>query len=178
MPVYDRLALEQILIAVSELLRSTAPRHALIGGVAVMYYASRAYTQDVDFLVAYGPGEKERLAQLAQDKGWTVERKGPWHLRIHCFGTFADLVDAEVPLQIGAADDARAIETATGVVRITPVEHLVALKVLADRPRDRADIAIIADECADIDVAKVNELLAPFGESWSPRDWSGSCAVG
>jgi len=165
---YERPELEELLVAISDLLRSEAPTHALMGGVAVMYYAQRAYTRDVDFIVAYAPGEREGLIAAAEAKGWRAERKGPWHLRIHCLGKFADIIDAEVELQVQAARSAVDVATEAGAVRIVPLEHLVALKWLARRPRDVADVMVIHQSWPDLDVARVNELLAPFGERWEP----------
>lgn len=165
---FERPELEELLIAISDLLLETVPIHALIGGVAVMYYGQRAYTRDVDFLVVYGPGDKDRLIADAERRGWRVERKGDWHLRVHCLGKFADLVDAEVELQVQAARLAHVVPTDAGIVRIAPLEHLVALKVLAGRPRDRADVVVLYDEHPELDVARVNELLMPFDEVWTP----------
>ena len=150
-------------------LRECAPQHSLIGGVAVIHHARRAFTRDIDFLVAFAPGQKDTLvAAAAAAAGMRVERKSDWQLRLHQSDHYADIVDAQVPLELDAVRCAVQVTTAAGGVRIATAEHIVALKVLAGRPRDRADILTILDEKPDLDVVKVNELLAPFGELFVP----------
>lgn len=161
---YTRVELEDWLMQIGTLLGDCAPVHALIGGVAVMHHARRAYTRDIDFLVVFATGQKEKLIATAESAGLRVERKSDWQLRVHRQEHYADIVDAQVPLEIGAARMAITVTTSAGAVRIAQVEYIVALKVLAGRPRDKADILTIADEHPDLDVVLVNELLEPFGE--------------
>ena len=161
---YTRVELEDWLIQITSLLAECVPKHALIGGVAVMHHARRAYTRDIDFLVVFAPGEKEKLIAAATSAGLVVEKKSDWQLRVHRQEHYADIVDAQVPLEVDAVHRAISVPTSAGAVQIAAVEYIVALKVLAGRPRDKADVLTILDEHPDLDVVLVNELLLPFGE--------------
>ena len=48
MPSYSQRELEPTVVAASALLSSAAPSHCIIGGVAVMFHAQRAYTADMN----------------------------------------------------------------------------------------------------------------------------------
>ena len=148
----------------SALLSDCAPLHTLIGGVAVMHHARRAFTRDIDYLVVFAPGQKDRLIAAATAAGMVVELKSGWQLRLHWSEHYADIVDAQVPLEIEAARCAVEVSTGKGTVRIATAEHIVALKHMAGRPRDRADILTILDEKPNLDIDLVNALLAPFDE--------------
>lgn len=165
---YSRDELADILVATAELLREVAPHHALIGGAAVMVYGERARTRDVDFLVAFGDSEREELIARAEARGMRVERKAPWHLRLWRADHYADIVTAEVDLQLSAVRTARELTLHLGEVRIVDVEHLVALKVLAGRPRDKQDVENILELHPELDRERVQALLAPWGLALPP----------
>jgi len=150
------------------MLAAAAPVHCVIGGVAVMHHAARASTADVDFLVAFEPGEKDSLVALAQAAGWRVEVKSVWQLRLHGPDTYADIVDAQVPLELQAAREAVPVDLPPVTLRVAPLPHLVALKLIADRPRDRRDVEAICELHPGLDVRRVNELIAPFRGPWTP----------
>ncbi len=160
---YTRDELADILVATSELLCEVAPQHALIGGAAVMFYGERARTRDVDFLADFGDDERERLIARADERGMRVERKATWHLRLWLGGQYADVIQAEVDVQRAAVQSAREVELRLGKVRIVAVEHLVALKILAGRPRDMQDVDNILELHPDLDRECVQVLLAPWG---------------
>lgn len=169
MPSFTRRELEPTIVSVASMLTATAPVHCIIGGVAVMHHAARASTADVDFLVAFKPGEKQALAELAASSGWRVVIKSDWHLRLHGPDAYADIVDAQVPLELEAARCAVEVELPPVTLRVAPLAHLVALKLIANRPRDRRDVEAICEVAESLDVQRVNQLIAPFREPWQPR---------
>lgn len=168
MTSFTRRELEPTIAAVATMLGATAPLHCIIGGVAVMHHAARASTADVDFLVRFGPGEKRALIALAEAEGWRVEQKSAWQLRIHGPDTYADIVDAQVPLEVEATQEAIEVALPNVTLRVAPLPHLTALKLIADRPRDRRDVAALLELNPDLDVERVNELIAPYRGAWRP----------
>ena len=169
MPDFTRRELEPTVIAISDMLRATAPVHCIIGGVAVMHYARRASTADVDFLVAWKDGERDALIALAERRGWTVEHRSDWQLRLFGPDTYADVVSAQVPLEVEAAALASEVRTDMGVVRVAPLEHLVALKAVAGRSRDLWDLAMLYEMHPDLDVDRINRWIEPFDVKWEPE---------
>jgi hypothetical protein len=147
-------------VRVQALLDDAGGRYALIGGAAVMAYGNRARTRDLDFVVLMALDD---VASRAEAQGLEVERKSEWHLRLWDAGrtVFADILDANVPLLEEAVR--RAVPVVVGQVslKMAPPEVLVALKVIAGRPRDLRDIEDVLEETA-VDVDEVQRLLAPF----------------
>ena len=148
------------------ILHATGLAHALGGGCAVLLYGRRARTRDVDFFVVASPDAWQALPDTLAPTGLLVERKAAWHYRLWDAPKYADLILAEVPAQVEAVQ-AAVLRNLAGVdVRVMPPEHLVALKVLAGRPRDRRDVGEIVDEVPDLDPATIARLLAPFEVPW------------
>lgn len=163
---YTVVELRQLLAEVQALLTNAGLRHALIGGVAVSCHGQRARTRDIDILVAGSPESLDLLATLATTVGWRPERIGAWHLRLWRERQYADLVLAEVELQAETIDHAEILDVAGVRVPVATPEYLSALKLVARRPRDLRDVAEISENIPDLDVARVNRLLEPFGLRW------------
>ncbi len=168
---YSRDELADILLAVAALLQDTAPPYALIGGAAVMAYGERARTRDVDFLVDFQGDQQALVIARAEAAGMRVERKAPWHLRLWRGEQYADLVTAEVDVQRSAVRCAQEADLRVGRVRLVDVEHLVALKVLAGRPRDRQDVENIVEMNPGLDRVQVRRLLEPWGLDLLEGGW-------
>ncbi len=127
-----------------------------------MLYGRRARTRAIDFIVlARGPDVAQRA--LAEDL--IVEEKSEWHLRVWSADRahYADLVDANDPLLEEGVRRARVAQLAGVDVPVVPAEVLVALKVIAGRPRDLRDIEDIYEHTANLDRDAIERLLAPFG---------------
>lgn len=147
-------------------LRAAGPSFALVGGASVLLYGRRARTRDVDVLVVTTDEVWADLDQLALAHGLRPERKGPWHWRLWSEPMYADLLRAEVPLQVEAVLAAKLHDFAGIAVPVAPPEHVVALKVVAGRPGDLRDVGEIAERVPDLDRQEVRRLLAPFDLDW------------
>lgn len=136
--------------------------YALMGGAAVMLYGRRARTRDVDFIVL---GTRATLAERARRAGLVVERKSEWHTRLWSpdRAHYADVVDANAPILEEGVRRARSVLVAGVEVPVVPPEVLVALKVIAGRPRDARDVEDILENAPDTDRQEIERLLAPFG---------------
>ena len=163
---YSVVELRELLGRLEALLTQAGLAHALIGGVAVSCHGQRARTRDIDVLVAGTSESLDQLRTLAQAQGWRPERIGAWHLRLWSDRQYADVLLAEVELQTETIDEATILNVAGVPIPVASPVHLSALKLLARRPRDLRDVAEINERYPDLDVARVNRLLAPFELRW------------
>ena len=144
-------------------------RYALMGGGAVMLHGRRARTRDVDFIVALDEPQFDALLARAVERGLQAERKSSWHMRVRRDGAvYADVVLADAPILVDAVQSAVPRSFCGTMVPVISAEHLIALKVLAGRPRDLRDVADIVETQPALNVAKVQRLLADFDVEWTP----------
>jgi hypothetical protein len=146
------LAIETAARTASALLTELGVRHVLVGGLAVGAYAEPRATKDVDFLV--GPE--------AWPTSGIVVRPIPG-----------------LPFQVGkvaidsllAPEEAPGIEEALGRgiesegIPVAPPEVVLLMKLIADRPRDRYDVAALL-EVVSHTVAR--EYVERFGPDYLP----------
>lgn len=149
-------------LKIRALLDECGEPYALMGGAAVMLYGRRARTRDIDFVVL---GSHAGLADRALAQGLIVERKSEWHLRLWSADRahYADIVAADAPLLEDGVRRASVVPIAGVDVPVVPLEVLVALKVIAGRPRDLRDVADILESRPEADREEIGRLLAPFG---------------
>lgn len=124
---------------------------ALIGGVALSIYGIERYTKDVDLAVTVDQsGRAETLLADADPKPLTI---GGISI-LTSTGVRVDLIDhrfAYRALFEEAITEAKAhgpqVRAGETVVRVTPLEYLVAMKLAADRPKDELDLeGLLANE--------------------------------
>jgi hypothetical protein len=167
-----------LLDALDRVLRFLSARridYMLLGGMAVRTLSIPRPTYDLDLMVAVRVEDVGRFAGWAQEEGWLV---GEEHLR-----GFVDrlrgLAKLAVSIPVGertipvdlfvlgseyqrAAFDRRALHaTDLGEVSLISAEDLLLHKLLADRPRDRADIADL--------LAVTGPLDADYLRGWAAR---------
>ena len=111
------------------ILADTGLAHALGGGGAVMLYGRRSRTRDIDFFVVASPDAWEALPMTLAAAGLRVERKAAWHYRLWDEPKYADLILAEVPVQVEAVTAASTIW-----VRHSPETSMTCSKTL-NRPK-------------------------------------------
>lgn len=144
-------------------LRELGVRHVVVGGIAVSAYGFVRATRDVDFLV--GDEAFERHGGLVTFKPGlpiAVERVA---------------VDYLSPLA-GAEMEAVLNDTPPERLAVIPAEMLVLMKLIANRPKDRADVVgllqagldpgpvrVYLERVAPGQVARFERLLAEAGES-------------
>lgn len=148
--------------AVAEALNRAGVRYLVAGGLAVNAHGYVRLTQDIDLAVQLDPenilpafaalaglgyrpivpvtasqfADPAQRATWARDKGMVVLN---FHSEIHRTATVDIFVS--LPFDFAKAyDEALRAEMAPGVVRFVSIETLIAMKQLANRPRDRDDI--------------------------------------
>ena len=146
-----------MLAELAEIFAQVGADHALIGGIAVGYYARKRATEDVDMLV---PRDRlDALAAAFTTRGYVVTRARDM-IRVYAAGAepsegeaIVDLVAREAnPVLAAAADVAESATVLGHDVRIVPRGALVALKFHAavsprreveDRLQDVVDLGRI-----------------------------------
>lgn len=137
-------------------LQAERVEYALIGGVAVAFYAEPRFTKDIDLLVR--EGERERVTHILKKEGY-FESSSPWtfkasKLTLHRFMKVRDLDEMVVDILV-AGDDrheqiiTNAIEAeseGTGTVRVANKRDLIWLKQNRNSKQDRADIERLQNE--------------------------------
>jgi predicted nucleotidyltransferase len=159
---FTRDELRAFLQTMCTLLDEHAQPYALIGGAAVMHHGRRARTRDIDFVVV---GDTAALSSAASAAALIVERKSTSHLRLWTQDRahYADILDADVPFLDAAVRAALRVELAGVSVPIVSAEVLVALKIIAGRPRDLRDVEDILENQPGLSRAHVDAILQPFG---------------
>lgn len=143
-------------VKTSEKLSQLGVPHALIGGLAVGVHGHPRATRDADFLVGTEAFASTSPQLLYRDELRDLVEIGVIDL-LAAPPDFPWLVEALVP-------------ATAGEVPVIPVEALILLKLHADRPQDRADVASLLDAGADPAVItrylreKAPALVARFAE--------------
>jgi predicted nucleotidyltransferase len=171
----DRLS--KALIRLDADLRALGLRWALVGGMAVSFRAKPRTTQDLDVVIAVsGDREAERIALSLKMRGYRDYSRQPWVEReedgrlmtVRLLapgeegedGLLIDLLFASSGIEPEVVAAAELIEVIPGVsVPIAKSEHLLALKVLAGRPKDLEDIRVLFKTVAIADLHLTRVLL-------------------
>jgi hypothetical protein len=127
-------------------------RHVLVGGLAVGAYADPRATKDVGFLV--GP-------EAWPTSGLIVSPILGLPFRVGQVAIDTLLAPAEAP----GIEEALARGIESEGIPVAPPEVIVLMKLIADRPRDRYDIASLL-EVVDHDV--IREYVEQFGPEYLP----------
>ena len=146
---------ESFALLISELERDGVP-YVVVGGVAVNLLGYERATRDIDVMVPATPdaaalirASLERLGATRPDGSELPDYlfDGTHHIRALTPMGLVDLIpEGESPLSFDEVRaSARADELHGVVVWTADLAHLVALKRLADRPRDRDDLERLGD---------------------------------
>ena len=153
--------------------------YAIMGGLAVRIHALPRPTFDVDFTASLSRDALSKLYQAAERLGFSIPRaqRTGWVDQVHGLPVIkfqwflderaidVDVFLAETPFQLKVLDR-RQRQTAEGLVAwfVTP-EDLILLKLLAGRPKDRADIADILFIQGPLDESYMKTWAASLGVS-------------
>lgn len=172
-PAPDDDALVRALAALSGWLSGAGVPYALIGGVAVSLQAAPRYTQDIDAVIWLDDAGWPDLVASAADFGI-----GPRIDDVLAFATESRVLllahDGGVPLDVSCGAlpfehelvlGAAVLDVGGTSVRVARPEHLVVLKAVADRPRDRADIETLLRAHPNLDLDAARRLVAEFAEA-------------
>lgn len=144
----------RLLRAVPALEKASGVRLAVIGGVARGVWAPARNTVDVD--VVADAAELATVVAAAGAGGLVVHapdfdkmsRSGMARLRLpeHLTGRVRlDIIAATHPYYERVIERAQIADVGGMQVRVACAEDIVLLKIMADRPQDRADVAAILD---------------------------------
>lgn len=169
-------ALEQALIRLAGDLRALGVRWALVGGMAVSFRAEPRTTQDVDVTIAVsGDPEAERIARDLTLRGYrpleaqpllenadgrlnAVRLLAPAAVGLETVGVDLLFALSGVEEEVVAAAEVR--EVALGLyVPVARIGHLIALKVLAGREKDRTDARSLLQRATLEDLQLARESL-------------------
>ena len=135
---------------------------ALAGALAAIEYRERGRaTGDADLLTTWNPGLPTRLEAAGYAVAVTIDPDGdyPHLLRLRRDSSAVDLIIADTPYQHEAI--ARA-----GAAHLLTIEDVLIHKVLADRARDRGDVASILATDPQLD----HEYLDAWLDAWDITD--------
>ena len=131
--------------------------YAIMGGLAVRIHALPRPTFDIDFTVGFGRDDLAKLYQAAQQLGFSIsaaQQRG-WVDEVHGLPVIKfqwflgdrtidiDVFLAETPFQLKLLERRQRHGAEGWEGWFVTAEDLILLKLLADRPKDRADIADI-----------------------------------
>ena len=180
-------ALEQALIRLSGDLQALGVRWALVGGMAVSFRAEPRTTQDVDVAVAVsGDPEAERIARDLTMRGYrplevqpflenadgrlnAARLLAPTAVGLATIGVDLLFASSGVEEEIVGAAEVR--EVAVGLyVPVARIGHLIALKVLAGRDKDRTDARSLLQRATLEDLRLARESLDRIERAGLHRD--------
>ena len=155
--------LQQALIELSEDLQDLGVRWALVGGLALAAHVEARTTRDLDVAVSVaGDREAELLVRELRSRGYhehtLIEQEKTGRLATVRFaapgegpeGLVVDLLFASSGIEREIVAEAESLEVLPSLfLPVARVGHLLAMKLLAARPRDLEDAQLllgIADE--------------------------------
>ncbi len=165
--------IEKVLTQLDTDLRALHQRWALVGGLAVSVRAEPRTTRDVDIVIAVADDRQaETVVAALRDRGYAVETL----LEQEAIGRLATvrlLAPGEEPggiivdLLFSSSGVEPEIVAAAELLEILPGQaipvattgHLIAVKVLAGRTKDFADIDSLLEEASPSDLEQARQLL-------------------
>lgn len=176
--------LQKVLIRLESDLRVLRLRWALIGGLAVSARAEPRTTRDLDAAIAVGGDrEAERISADLHARGYIydsmLENQDTGRLATVRLlapgerpgGTIVDLLFASSGVESEVVDAAEPIEVMPGLaVPVATVGHLLALKILAARPKDLEDIETLMTVATSVDIESTQETLTLIIDRGYGRD--------
>jgi hypothetical protein len=157
-------------------LRAIGARWALVGGFAVMLRVESRSTRDLDIVLAVsGDREAENVVRSLRIRGYRdhpsggmMERKDGRLSTVRLISPpLEEDVGAEIDLLIGCAGVEAEVAAAAEVLEVLPdvfipvarPGHLLALKILAGRPKDQEDARTLLREMDAKDLALARESV-------------------
>lgn len=155
------------LFFVAELLQKSRIPYVLIGGVAISYWATPRYTKDVDFTLSLTPMAWEKLKKNleAQKIKWLLiqqphDELTPDITRMIWEGQLIDFQINKTLHQGEVIKRRRRVSINGRKFYVATPEDLFVLKLLANRPQDRADIASLISDVKKLDYSYIKKWCA------------------
>jgi hypothetical protein len=142
--------LEAALVEMVELLDEIHLPYMLIGGLAVAQWGEPRATLDVDLTLWVEPSQFESTLELLAAR-LTMRATEPLAFArrtrvmpaLASNGVAVDLVFAAWPLEQQAIEQAVERKVAGVTVRVAEINYLLLLKLISERPKDRADASAL-----------------------------------
>jgi len=165
--------LQQALAELAEDLGQLGARWALVGGLALAAHVEARTTRDLDVAVSVeGDREAEHLVRELRSKGYRehtlVEQEKTGRLATVRFaapgegpeGLVVDLLFASCGIEPEIVAEAETLEILPGLpLPVARVGHLLAMKLLAGRPRDMEDAGSLLDLADASEIARAWEAV-------------------
>jgi hypothetical protein len=138
---------DDAILPLADILNRTGLPYALIGGHAVNAWLAPRFTADVDVTIQASATDLAHLEAALAAEGYTLESRhgtdlpsGPDFLRfVHPGGPVAlEVQTAKTDFQ---REVVRRAAAPGGAVCVATPEDLIVMKLIADRPKDRTDLA-------------------------------------
>jgi predicted nucleotidyltransferase len=176
--------LQQALAELAEDLGQLGARWALVGGLALAAHVEARTTRDLDVAVSVeGDREAEHLVRELRSKGYRehtlVEQEKTGRLATVRFaapgegpeGLVVDLLFASCGIEPEIVAEAETLEILPGLpLPVARVGHLLAMKLLAGRPRDMEDAGSLLDRADASEMARAWEAVHLVTERGYDRD--------
>ena len=144
--------------------------YAIIGGVAVALQAAPRFTKDIDLVVWTEDARWPELVDSAQPFSITP-RMTDWLafagrtrvlLLVHASGVPLDISCGALPFEQELIESAVDLDLGSVTVPVATPAHLLVMKAIANRPRDRADIETLLRVFPDVDTDTARKVVAEF----------------
>lgn len=170
-------ALKQALRSLVETLDASSVRYAIIGGIATIQHGRVRTTADIDVLLTIPQIAMPALFSALLEKGFTLDLKrniaelrdnGLTTLRFQ--DVLVDMMRPILPVYSHVLDRAIPADILGQSVRISSIEGLIVMKLIAFRPQDEADIQeLISAYRGQLNVEYVRSEFATVANADDPR---------
>lgn len=166
-------ALSEALVALAGWLAAVRVPYAIIGGVAVALQAAPRFTKDIDLVVWTEDARWPELVDAATSFSITP-RITDWLafagrtrvlLLVHSSGVPLDISCGALPFEQELVDSAENVDLGPVIVAVATPAHLLVMKAIANRPRDRADIETLLRVFPDVDTEGARKVVVEFADA-------------
>lgn len=176
--------LQQALIELSEDLKDLGAQWALVGGLALAAHVEARTTRDLDVAVSVADDrEAEQLVRELRSRGYLehtlIEQEKAGRLATVRFaapgegpeGLVVDLLFASSGIEPEIVAEAESLEVLPGLfLPVARVGHLLAMKLLAARPRDLEDAQLLLGVADQDEIARARKALDLITDRGYSRD--------
>lgn len=166
-------ALSEALVALAHWLSAARVPYALIGGLAVALQAAPRFTKDIDLVVWTDDARWPELVASAEPFSITPRRADVLAfaqrtrvlLLAHSSGVPLDVSCGALPFEQELVERAERFDLGSVVVPVATPAHLLVMKAIANRPRDRADIESLLRAFPDVDTEGARTVVREFADA-------------
>ncbi|MBK5295521.1 MAG: nucleotidyl transferase AbiEii/AbiGii toxin family protein [Vicinamibacteria bacterium] len=166
-------ALSEALVALAHWLSAARVPYALIGGLAVALQAAPRFTKDIDLVVWTDDARWPELVASAEPFSIMPRRADVLAfaqrtrvlLLAHSSGVPLDISCGALPFEQELVERAEPIDVGAVVLQVATPVHLLVMKAIANRPRDRADIETLLRTFPDVDTVAARAVVQEFADA-------------